>query len=72
VQKGKYNSGDIKNKTWEEGDPVNEFLKDKKEYNYFFPSVEIKVAQYSFFTLGYIFTNEEVKNKFYLRFLYRL
>uniref|UniRef100_A0A7V5Y068 Capsule assembly Wzi family protein n=1 Tax=candidate division WOR-3 bacterium TaxID=2052148 RepID=A0A7V5Y068_UNCW3 len=72
VQKGKYNSGDIKNKTWEEGDPVNEFLKDKKEYNYFFPSLEIKVAQYSFFTLGYIFTNEEVKNKFYLRFLYRL
>ena len=72
IKRGKYNFGDVKNKTWDEGDPVNEFLKDKKEYYYFFPSLEIKIIKYSFFNIGYIFTNEEVKNKFYLKFLYRL
>jgi len=72
IRRGKYNFGDVKNKTWDEGDPVNEFLKDKKEYNYLFPSLEIKITKYFFFNFGYIFTNEEIKNKFYLRFLYRL
>lgn len=71
-RRGKYNSGDIKNKTWEEGDPVNEFLKDKKETYLIFPSIEIRFLKLSSFNFGYLFSKEKFKNKIYLRFIYHL
>lgn len=72
VRRGKRNFGDVKNKTWDEGEPINNFLEDKKENDYFFPSFEIRLLKYSFFNFGYLFTNEKVKNKVYFRFVYRL